>query len=407
MKFLIGSRKCHRENGQTLVMFVFFLIVLILFVGLGIDLGFAYVTKANLSKAVDAAALTAMKNISLGTFTAQDIGSATFAANYGKPGRDVNGVSPSPSFVWSTDSSSNTILDVKANTTINTFFIRVLPTWKTLSVSANAQTTRAKLVMSLVLDRSGSMGGNGGAAALPGAVANFINLFDDTNDRASMSSFSAGSTVDVTMGQPFKTAIKNAANSLSFNGWTASERGLTNGLAQNNTVTVLAGENVIKVIVFFSDGLANTWYWSGFNCGARDMGPDRSLYDPTTGNSASSGCTVPNSIPSIDGINTVTTSDQCGDMYDEAEKRAERIAYLARAAGNIVYAIGMGNPGGATECGRAPLNPNFLKSLANTTDSPTFDNTQPVGDYAIAANASQLNEVFQTIAAKILLRLTQ
>ena len=51
-----------RESGQTLILFTLFIIVLILFVGLGIDLGFAYITRAQLSKAVDAACLTGIRN---------------------------------------------------------------------------------------------------------------------------------------------------------------------------------------------------------------------------------------------------------------------------------------------------------------------------------------------------------
>jgi Flp pilus assembly protein TadG len=50
------------ERGQILILFAVFLTVLVLFMGLGIDLGFAYITKAQLSKAVDAAALAGMSN---------------------------------------------------------------------------------------------------------------------------------------------------------------------------------------------------------------------------------------------------------------------------------------------------------------------------------------------------------
>jgi hypothetical protein len=208
------------------------------------------------------------------------------------------------------------------------------------------------------------------------------------------------------MRQPFRTAIKNAANAMNFAGWTCSERGLTNGLAQNSSVTVLPGENVIKVIVFFSDGMANTWYYT-FNCGPRNISPDRNLWDPSNGNSANTGCTVPNTIPSIKGGSVNTYS--CVAMNTEAEDRAERIAYLARAAGNIIYAIGMGDPTAPGECGGVfrALNPDFLRNLANTPDSQTYNPSQPVGDYAIAANSGELDNVFQTIAAKILLRLTR
>jgi len=53
------------------------------------------------------------------------------------------------------------------------------------------------------------------------------------------------------------------------------------------------------------------------------------------------------------------------------------------------------------------VNPVFLKALANTSDSVNYNPNQPQGDFAIASDSSQLNDVFQTIAAKILLRLSQ
>jgi Flp pilus assembly protein TadG len=49
------------------VLFALSLPVLLGFMGLGIDLGFAFIERANLSKAVDAAALAAMRNINQGT----------------------------------------------------------------------------------------------------------------------------------------------------------------------------------------------------------------------------------------------------------------------------------------------------------------------------------------------------
>ena len=54
----IGRRYRKQERGQILILCAICLIVLLLFVGLAIDFGLAYVTKARLGKAVDAAALT-------------------------------------------------------------------------------------------------------------------------------------------------------------------------------------------------------------------------------------------------------------------------------------------------------------------------------------------------------------
>ena len=338
----------EREGGQTLILFTLFIVVLIVFVGLGIDLGFAYITRAQLSKAVDAACLTGIRNYNSDPVMeqhAKDLAASTFRANYGTSGRDVaSPVILNPASITFSTVHNNITLDINATTLINTFFIRVLPaligggpSWRTLPVGSAAQATRPNLIMSLVLDRSGSMAGNGGAAVLPGAVSRFIDLFDDQQDRVAMASFSYAATTDVTMRRPFKTAIKSAVSSMGFEGWTCSERGLTNGMAENVSVAPQANEKVVRVVLFFSDGLANTWYWPSFDCGARNIAPGEALYDPATGAGAQSGCNVPATIPSIDGQNNVTPSDDCGThgLYAEAPLRAERIALLARQQGII------------------------------------------------------------------------
>jgi Flp pilus assembly protein TadG len=338
----------RRQSGQALPTFVFFMVVLILLIGLGIDIGFAYITKANLSKAVDAACLAGMRSLSQGTITASAVANSTFLTNYGKPGRDTGPVTPD--IVLGVDANNNKTFLVSATAGINTFFIRVLPKWKTLHVNASAQATRAKLVMSLVLDRSGSMNGNGGAANLPNAVTTFVNFFDDQSDRVSMNSFAYHARTDVPLAQPFKAPITAAVKKLVFDGWTVSEQGLAKGLQQNQTVVTTPGDNVVKVIVFFTDGLANTFQYT-FNCGVRNIAPDGSLYDPNTGASSGAGCKVPGSIPSVSPPPAnVNTSDDCA-METEAQKRAVAMAELARQQGNIIYAVGLGNPNGPKECG--------------------------------------------------------
>jgi Flp pilus assembly protein TadG len=404
------DRIIQREHGQTLLMFIPFMVVLFVFVGLGVDLGFAYITKARLSKGVDSACLTGMRNLSQGQAQATLVANNAFFANYGVSGRDV--AAPAVAIKFGS-ANGNTTIDVDATVKINTFFIRVMPVliaganWNTLTVSSSGEATRANLIMSLVLDVSGSMNNDGGITGLKSAVPNFVGQFDNNNDQVAMVTFSSGATTPVSMTTHFQTPIDTAVASFNGINWTCSEVGLTNGLAQNQNTPITPGQNVIKVIVFFTDGLANTWYWPGFNCGARDMAPDKTLYDADAlNNPDSSGCTVPPTIAGLSG--SVNTANQCSDMYAEAEARAEAVASLARSEGNIVYAIGFGDPiNGPKECGHPPLNIAFLKDVANTTDSDTYNAAQLSGDVAIGSDSSDLDELFQTIAAKILLRLSK
>ena len=62
------------EEGQILIVLAIGGLVLILFMGLAVDGGMAYITKAKLSKAVDAACLTGMKALPQGQPTATHTG---------------------------------------------------------------------------------------------------------------------------------------------------------------------------------------------------------------------------------------------------------------------------------------------------------------------------------------------
>lgn len=168
------SARYGRNDGQALILFLFFSIVLILFVGLGLDLGFAYVTKAQLSKAIDAASLAAVSN-----YSGADKGAAalviaqnTFYANYatnGVSGRAASLAKVTPIGTFTTDANGNLTFTNTASTTINTYFIRMIPQWRTLTVGDTAVASRAPFVMTLVLDRTGSMTpGTPTGACLPG-----------------------------------------------------------------------------------------------------------------------------------------------------------------------------------------------------------------------------------------------
>ena len=416
----------RREQGQTLLMFLLFMIVLIVFIGLGVDLGFAYITRARLSKAVDSACLTGMRNLYQGQTQAGLVASNAFLVNYGTSGRDV--APPALNIRFSTD-NGNTVIDVGATVSINTFFIRVLPQWRTLAVGSAAEATRAQLIMTLVLDTSGSMDpkrgpppggdgtGSGGGQYLPGAVTSFINNFDDLNDNVGMVKFFTIQSDVVYTGspnhqptQPFKSAIISAVNAFDWNGATFSQGGLTNGLVMENNATVAPGESVIKVVVFCTDGLANI-VQDTFNCpptttinfGGQDTGTGIGFYDPSTGNQLcwldNGGmppcCTAVSQFKSaIDGS---MKSFVRANVSADATFRAVQVAQQMRAAGIIVYAIGVGTG----------INATFLAQVANDPSTPGYVATSYDGEYVVANDVSQLSAVFQTIASKILLRLAK
>lgn len=398
------QRSRQNERGQILPMFAILIPVLFLVAGMAIDCGFAYVTRATLSKAVDAAALAAMRNVNQGRTAAQIIAHSAFDLNYGVSGRDAN--PPVVNVAVTTDASNNTVANVSATATINTFFMRILPQFKTMNVSASAQATRPQLIMSLVLDRSGSMNLNGGAQALSPAIDSFLGNFDDNNDRVAMVSFSSIATVDVRIRTGFKNPITNAANSMVFGGATYAQGGLLDGQTQINSVPTQPGENVMKVAVFFTDGWANT-NEDSLNCPPNTLinyggcaPPEAavgwcrgiSFMDPSTGKARSCGASQ---FPSqqTGGMQSLTQANIANDaMY-----RAVQLANAMRAQGIVVYSIGLGDK----------ISAPFLQQVANDPASSTFDSSQPIGQAVFAPTAADLQSVFQTIASKILLRLSQ
>ena len=439
-----------RRDGQALVLFLFFSIVLILFVGLGIDLGFAYITKAQLSKALDAASLAAVSN-----YSGADKGAAanliaqnTFWANYatnGVSGRATGGAQVTPHGTFSTDANGNLIYSNTASAKINTFFIGLLPQWKTLTVGDTAVSTRYRVVMSLVLDRSGSMapdcggvcnGCSDGGTYLPPAVSQFISIFDETLDQAALVTFASSASNDVVMTHQFKTGTPNINSAVAringtpainlWTGGTCSIAGLTNALVINNSVIAPTS---VKVVVFFTDGLADTSQ-GVFNGHALNFGrylppppgclipatefyltnaPETSLGQNTTACTDTAGkpatCTAPG--VSLTGV-TQFTSSVDGKLHNfdflditaDATNRCVLIANQMRAASNYVYAVGLN-----TQTIGGP-NLETLQEIANDPASGKFDDTQPVGA-AFLSNGNDLTEVFQQVAADIILRLVQ
>lgn len=413
MALMHQKKRGRSERAQILLLFAMSVPVLILFVGLGIDFGFAFVAKTTLSKAVDAAALSGMRNLSAqGATIAGQMAQSAFNANYGTGlGRDVG--APKVSINFTTDANNNNVVNVTATATINTYFLRLLSGFQTLSVSSTAQATQPRLIMSLVLDKSGSMTLNGGAQALPDAVTiGFLPLFTENVDQLAMISFSSIASVDVPMTTKFVAPITQAVKNLSFAGATFSQAALQDGLNQITGVSVPAGENVIKVAVFFTDGWANT-VQNTLNCPSSQLlnfggcaplesqvgwcsNPPTNIFwmNPTTGNTLSNNDCNATQFPSAQYGNEALTQL---NVANDAEYRALQVANAMRAQNIIVYSIGLGDK----------ISEPFLDQIANDSNSTTFDPSQPVGEAGFATDYTQLEPVFNAIAQQILLRLSQ
>jgi Flp pilus assembly protein TadG len=433
---LLGQIKTRRnQRGQIFWLLAVLIPVLIVFAGLAVDFGLAYVTKTTLSKAVDAAALAAMRNLSQGQAKATTIAQNAFNVNYQAiPGRDAS--PPVLSVTFPTDANNDRLIDVNATATINTYFLRVLAGRSTLNVGAFAEAIRNPLHMSLVLDISYSMTRNGGSGALAPAVQNFIANFDpqndDTTDWVSMVTFGTSSSVPVSMTQPFKSKIDSAVSGINWGvvNWTNSQAGLTSGKNQIESIAVPAGQNVIKVAVFFTDGWPNiiedrlkcsatsSTLTDVMYCGCDTGDISLGLCGPTPVQFFNPGTCNSNNTCSTTTCNALSFPDQqtgvtepladvtwCGagsTNVSDAMYRAIQVANNMHANKTYVYSIGMG-----TAITGQPIAKDFLRQVANDPASSTFNPNQPVGEAVFASDSTQLTQVFQTIASKILLRLSK
>jgi len=280
----------------------------------------------------------------------------------------------------------------------------------------------AQLVMTLVLDRSGSMnpiiGTTRGGAYLPGAVSDFIGLFGETNNSVAMVSFASTVTTDVPMTNLFQTAITTAASNLLYYGGTFSPGGLTNALVQNNNAAVPPGQNALNVVVFFTDGRANMIQQTLscgqiFNFGGYDMPDSGAGFFQTNAPVTETGqedvrCSAPEdgqmSGPMCNGCSANSYNSPLqgpGALFStdgitaDSEFECEQIANQMRAQGMYVFCAGLG--GAPIE----PVNLTFLQQVANDPNSPTFNPNQPVGQAVIANDPTALDAVFQQIASEI------
>ena len=90
------------------------------------------------------------------------------------------------------------------------------------------------------------------------------------------------------------------------------------------------------------------------------------------------------------------------NISNESFYRAENAANTALNQNVTIYSIGLGNAITGQSVAQS-----FLYQVANDPNSPTFNLNLPQGQALFAPTSAQLDQVFQTIASKILLRLTQ
>ncbi len=384
------------ERGQALVLVCVFLVVLLGMAALALDVGNAYLAKRRMQASVDAAALAGAQDL-------PSIADATILAHqFGSDGknlpRGVDGVQMTVSTRCLRSAPgcapANAVV-VKESGTVATHFASVLGI---RSFTVHAQATACSpcgekpLDIMLVLDRTGSMCTTESGAPDPACtdmnnarqgMKTFLGLLDPTLDHVGLAVLPPATSVSTLCSTPpasssydstssayvivplssdyLKNGVLNSSSNLvstlncvQANGWTA----YANALEQAQAELVRDGRpGVEKVIVFMSDGAANT-------------GP---LYYPASSPYLLQPC-------------------------HQGMRSAQTIA----GSGTVVFSIGY-------DVGHDRCQAEDKKTQTRSPESPSIDARTALegiasdpGNYYDKPTAGQLNTIFTAIAADIL-----
>jgi Flp pilus assembly protein TadG len=251
--------RTSNQKGFVLVYMAAGLTTLLLFSGLAVDSGRAYLVKAQLTKAVDGAALAAARNLNSGNPRAEaaKVFKANFPSGYlGTAPGDPTTASDFFSSSVNAQSGVNTV-HVKASATLPTTFMSLGNT-DNMVIGSEGEATRRMVDLSLILDVSSSIGGKWGAVR--DAARTFVSSFDQNNDRVSLILFGNGAQVLDAMpssrGFNKTKVMSDIPNSLP-GGSTNMVEGLYRGWDEVKSVPN-GQQSGIRVIVLFTDGASNS-----------------------------------------------------------------------------------------------------------------------------------------------------
>jgi Flp pilus assembly protein TadG len=246
------------DRGFTLVYMAVFITTLLLFTGLAVDSGRAYVVKAQLTKAVDGAALGAARNLNSGDprGEAARIFRANFPSGYLGTSSVTDPSDPNFFSMQTITQSGVNVVTVRATAVVPTTFMR-LAQLNQVTVSSTGEAQRRMVDLSLVLDVSGSLGSKW--PAVRDAAREFINGFDAAGDRFALVTYGLGVQVLQPMqsGRGFnKSATISAVPSSLPGGWTPMAEGIYRGWDELRSVPT-GTQSGLRVIVLFTDGSGN------------------------------------------------------------------------------------------------------------------------------------------------------
>lgn len=446
-----APRRRIEQHGQIILMLLLLLIGLGGFMGLACDAVFAFVVKSQLTTAVDAAALAASRALNKGSTTAQQQASVDrtvaemMAANFPPGLLETSNLSYGPPTVIDNGDGTRTV-SVLGHVDSPTFFMRLLG-WNNVPVSALGQSVRRDVILTLVLDRSGSMnrapGSSPGPTAfddLKAASLEFLNFFDNTRDQLGLVVFGTSTRLDFPPSTNFKSSISSLINAhVADNGGTSAPDALWTAYS---ALAAAANPTALNVIVFFTDGVATGFsadftvdkglcagsvvngvaqtfsqpnndaakgllvyaadpppvvgdelnYQSACGWNDADLNSRIDLIPPTDTHGTS--VMGPRIIPFMSG-GSVTMRGR--NIKAVADNLSVNTAARARRDPDVeatIYTIGLGG-------GAYPADEELLRMIANDPASVAYNSSEPQGLYVYAPDASQLRNAFRRVASQV------
>lgn len=183
------TRLLRSERGSVYALIASATVPLVGFVGIGIDLGRAYMTSSRLQSSVDTATLAAVRMEQLYPGTGSSAGPKTIETvnQYLTANMPVNyiGATRATPAVSVARSGDEITVTVTVNGTVPTTLMQVFGV-STVPVRATAQGVAGRTLPTaveamLVLDVTGSMDSNGGMTALKSSMTDFLNIVYGSN----------------------------------------------------------------------------------------------------------------------------------------------------------------------------------------------------------------------------------
>ena len=250
----------HSQRGTAFVYIGIAMFALVGFTGLAVDLGRGYVIKANLSKAVDAAALAAARGIGEGESAARALANNIFNVNFPNGYLGVTSVQNPPQIAFSDASDQSSVITVSSRAVMPTTFMQIAG-FAELGIAAQSQATRRLVDLSFVVDHSNSLASD--FDQVKAAAEQFVSYFDADKDRVALMMFATNTIVMDpinTGGRGFnKSSLLNHISGSSTGiVSTATAEGLYAGWDQLRSVPS-SSQAPLRVIVLFTDGAPNTF----------------------------------------------------------------------------------------------------------------------------------------------------